>query len=203
MSIIEHIVRLVAPHECLGCTTEDHLLCPACVTALPSAFPVVLPGIDRVWAATRYEGVTKAVLYRLKFGRAQAAAQDIANCLADRLPEESNWLVTHVPTVPARVRQRGYDQAKLIARAFAARRGLAYVPLLTRLGNQRQLGADRVQRHQQMVSAFRPLKNCLIYNSPVLLIDDVLTTGATLEAAAQTLRAAGVVRIDAAVFAHA
>src|SRR6266702_2307994 len=91
-------------------------------------------------AVTPYQGVAKALIWRLKFGRAQAAARDIALLL--QLPPEAGHarLLVHVPTATSRVRQRGYDQARLIARRVSALHGIAYVPALVRHGQQRQVG---------------------------------------------------------------
>ncbi|HSW66010.1 MAG TPA: phosphoribosyltransferase family protein [Bacillota bacterium] len=149
-----------------------------------------------------YEGMAKEVVYGLKFGRKRMAARDIALALAARFSKIDATLVSHIPTAPSRVRQRGYDQAALIARALARELGLPYAPLLMRLSNDRQVGRTRIQRRQQMRGAFRVTRPELL-NQHVLLIDDVLTTGATCEAAAQTLQKAGAKRVSAAVFAAA
>jgi predicted amidophosphoribosyltransferase len=101
------------------------------------------------------------------------------------------------------VRQRGYDQALLIAKSLSQRLGRPYVPLLARMGDQRQVGHSRITRLNQMEGAFRPLNTMILKNRHVLLVDDVLTTGATCEAAARILRSNGAKRVSAAVFAVA
>jgi ComF family protein len=157
----------------------------------------------QVWAATEHEGVGKTLVHQLKFERARAGAAVAAKAMADLLLPDANWLVTFTPTAPVRVRGRGYDQAQLIAGQLARMLQCEYAPLLLRMGTQRQVGQTRQVRREQMMQAFRPVRPGSIRGRHILLIDDVLTTGSTLEAAAATLKAAGAKRVSAAVFAAA
>lgn len=220
--MFDHILRLLAPHYCVGCDHPGALLCAACMSGLPVASetcyrcyaPAKTAGIcsacrvhttlQAVYAASAYEGIAKALVQRLKFARAVAAADDIAAVMAARLGgvvSKQSVVVTHIPTATGRVRQRGYDQAALIARRVARHLDLAYTPLLARQGQQRQVGQAKRMRQVQLRHAFRPLK----YPCPshILLVDDVLTTGSTIEAAAEQLRAAGCEHVSAVVFARA
>jgi ComF family protein len=219
MSIIEQFLRFVAPHHCLGCGREGQLLCRACANGLPAVpprcygcgtprenyhtCPACYPKspLYAVMPATVYQDLAKTVVHRLKFERAQAAANDIAAVMAARLPLEGIEVITFVPTAPARVRTRGYDQAALIAKALARRTGLPCQALLGRSNNERQVGKGRTARHQQMAGAF------YARHAPagrhVLLVDDVLTTGATCEAAARVLLAGGAGCVSEAIFAAA
>jgi predicted amidophosphoribosyltransferase len=203
MKLIEHLLVLLAPHECLGCACEDHLLCAACYERLPVAPPIALTAVDHVWPGVVYGGAAKEVVHSLKFERAVAAAQDIASHMAVALPGDTDWIVTHIPTASVRVRQRGYDQSQRIARLLAGRIHAPYLPLLGRMSAVRQVGATRAERRSQMHGAFRPLHGRMLQNRHVLVVDDVLTTGSTVQAAAQTLRAAGASRVSAVVFASA
>ncbi len=98
---------------------------------------------------------------------------------------------------------RGYDQAALIASAFAARRRLTYRPILIRMTAQRQVGASAQERRAQTQNAFR--LGCKPPAQKLLLIDDVMTTGSTLQSAAAAITHAypQAVDIRAAVFAYA
>lgn len=221
MSIIKELFNILAPHECLGCNTEGNLLCERCsrdLLMIPERCYLckrwnesflTCPAcrkktpLHKVWTVTKYEGLAKLVLHDLKFARAQAAAEDIAAALAARISVRQETVVTHVPTAPQRVRQRGYDQAALIAKSLARQLGLPYLPLLVRSGTQRQLGQHRDVRKQQMTDAFRVATNPMLAGKHILLVDDVLTTGATCESAARVLRHAGAKRVSAAVFAVA
>lgn len=222
MSIIENFIRLLAPYPCLQCGTEGAFLCTACEQMLP---PVpsrcyrcqciteehrtckeccARSPLWAVYVATPYQDLAKQVVHSVKFARASAAAEVIARSLAGRLPAfPDRLLVTHIPTANQRVRARGYDQAALIARAVAKQIGATSIPLLVRTGNQRQVGQNRAQRQQQMHGAFGVRYSAIIHNSHVLIIDDVITTGSTAEAAGLALQAAGATKVSAAFFAAA
>jgi predicted amidophosphoribosyltransferase len=99
------------------------------------------------------------------------------------------------------VRQRGYDQTRLIARVFAKQRGLPCDELLVRRGQSRQVGSDRKHRQEQAAKNYQSKQN-IAKGTEVLLIDDILTTGATLEASAKILYQAGAKTVNAVVFAQ-
>lgn len=147
--------------------------------------------------------IAKELVRTLKFERAKGAAVAMADAMAAALEVSGEVYITHVPTANSRVRERGYDQAALIARELARRTGRPYIPLLARLSGQRQLGQQREVRIKQMEGAFRVLNPALVNRKHVLIVDDVLTTGATCEAAARALRQAGAKYVSAAVFAVA
>ena len=160
-------------------------------------------------AATRYDDIAKDVIWRLKFGRTRGAASEIADIMVQQLRLQRvlstvpDLIVTHAPTATSRVRQRGYDQASLIARSLASGSHVRYAPLLARMGHQKQIGADKAQRAAQLMHAFRVINHSRVRGAHITLVDDVVTTGATLEAAAQTLLDAGARRVDAIAFAQA
>lgn len=111
---------------------------------------------------------------------------------------DETWVIVPIPTAPARIRTRGYDQALLLARALAATRKLPYRRLLTRQSSARQLGANRRTRQAQAAHLFTAADAT---GKKILLVDDVCTTGATLKAAATALRQAGATEVAAAVAA--
>lgn len=201
MSIIEHIIGVIAPHQCLGCGVDGHVLCAVCACQLPMIESSTGVGTGYLAAAARYEGTAKRLVHALKFERAQAAAEDIAAIMAARLPTGAATVVTYVPTATSRVRQRGYDQARLIAMCVAKELGLPCRPLLSRQGQARQVGQSKVVRMRQLEGAFHVRGD--LTDEHVMLIDDVLTTGATTRAGAAVLYEAGAARVDIAVFAKA
>jgi Predicted amidophosphoribosyltransferases len=147
--------------------------------------------------------VVKELVRVLKFERAKGAAVAMADAMLAMLGTFGEVCITHVPTANSRVRERGYDQAALIAKELSRRSGRLYAPLLARMGNQRQLGQNRSVRTKQMRGGFRILNPALLRDRHILLVDDVLTTGATCEAAARALCQAGAKRVSAIVFAVA
>lgn len=126
----------------------------------------------------------------------------MAELMAEVLPSR-NYLVVPLPTATSRVRQRGYDQARLIAKALAARMKLPYSDCLARIGQAHQVGANRQRRLEQLEGAYRLKRSAVVAGRHVLLVDDVMTTGASLDAASQILLRAGVKTVDAATFARA
>lgn len=227
MPILDQLISLIAPFECVECKREGSLLCARCAAELPvvaaccygcgvaqrgwrTCLTCRRRGLNEVMIVTPYEGAAKEVLHRLKFGRARAAAKDVGRVMAARAnATELAWtlnihpLIVPVPTATNRIRARGYDQAVLLAREFAIATDKPSACLLARNGTQRQLGASGEVRRQQMKGAFRVVRPYMVAGQDVVLIDDVLTTGSTLESAAMTLRAAGARRVSAVVFARA
>lgn len=219
--MLDSVIGIIAPHLCVSCGAEGALLCAWCK---PDAL-VSLPDrcyrcnavsrdsavcqkcrktspLTHVWIRTNYKDTAKEVIYRLKFARAKAAANVIAECMEEQIPYlPTDTVITYVPTATSRVRLRGYDQSRLIARAIAKRRGLKCSALLMRVGQTRQVGSDRKHRIMQATKNYQLRKNKPLPIKHVLIIDDILTTGASLESAAKLLKQAGVKRVSAAVFA--
>ena len=151
--------------------------------------------------AAHYDGVVKELILQLKFHRLRAATDAAAELLlraAHEWPEVQ--LVTCVPVAASRHRERGYNQSELLAKAVARRLGLPYHPLLGRLTTTHQIGLDRRSRFEQVHGAFYALRG--LEGQQVLLVDDVVTSGATLSACAEALRGAGAGSVWAAAVAR-
>jgi ComF family protein len=222
MNPLELVTALLAPHLCLVCKKESKPLCRNCAKncfeppesacyrcgqkTLSFAICPDCSGqssIKHLWIGASYSGVAKELIAMLKFQRGKASAKVIAEHLDNCLPElPKDTVIVPVPTANKRIRMRGYDQAELVAKHLARRRGLRCHNFLRRLRTTRQVGSGRRQRFMQLESAFISIHSEKILGKHLLLIDDVLTTGATLESAAQTLKKAGGAQVDAAVFTH-
>ena len=126
----------------------------------------------------------------------------MASIMLQQIESSQNTIIVPVPTATSRVRQRGYDQAVLLAKEVARQSGLKYTHCLSRTTQAHQVGAGRSQRIKQLSGAFRVTKPDQVMGVHILLIDDVITTGATLESAALLLKKTGAKRIDALVFAQ-
>ena len=143
------------------------------------------------------------LLHVYKYDRASAGAIIIAKAIADSLPYlAGNTIIVPVPTATSRIRQRGYDHAELIARHVAKYKGLPMVKAARRLSQSRQVGANRQQRKTQLHGAFIVTRPNAVKGANILVIDDVVTTGSTLEALAAELNKAGARTVCAAVFAQ-
>lgn len=221
MFIVERLISLLAPHQCMTCGDEGAVVCAWCLPdfapPLPSRCYVCKSAtpdsqvckkcrrtskLKHVWVRAEYEGQVKELVQGFKFERKQAAADPIVKLMVEALPFlPPHTVVTHVPTATSRVRRRGYDHAELLTRALAQQTGLQHETLLARVTQTRQVGAKRKERLLQMEHAFTSLRPC-DSSVPVLLVDDLTTTGATLEAAAVVLRQAGTKTVDAVVFAQ-
>jgi ComF family protein len=126
----------------------------------------------------------------------------MARRIVDLLEADEQALIVPVPTATSRIRQRGYDQAKLLAKAISKQSRLTYLDCLARSGQTHQHGTSRHTRLGQLENAFRVKHPRSVQNAHIILVDDVVTTGATLEAAAKVLKQAGGKQIEALAFAR-
>jgi ComF family protein len=132
----------------------------------------------------------ETLVYGLKYDGREDIARSVARVLQQQnLPYFD--LITFVPDTAARQRERGFVPAQLIARELSRVSGKPYIELLDRIEHTPQVGAGRTQRWQQVRGNFRAKHTELAYDKRVLLIDDVVTTGATITECAKTLKSAG------------
>ena len=205
MSFLDTILSVLAPYDCLGCQTEGSLLCGACIDSLPMAPPKYLTdsSLTVVRSATIYEAVAKDLIWKLKSSGAQSAAKIMAQRMKPLVLDSKSVFIVPVPTAPSRVRQRGYDQAELIAHQLARQTGQRLLKCLSRTSQIHQVGSTIEQRHTQTAGVYKVIRPNRIKGAHVCLVDDVVTTGSTLQAAARVLEQAGASKIDAVVFAQA
>jgi ComF family protein len=150
------------------------------------------------------EGVGREAVHRLKYGHLRAVVPDMAGLLARHLTRRgiTGDLVVPVPLHPRRLRQRGYNQAELLAR-HAGR--VLEIPvesqgLRRRHDPPQARSAGREERRANVAGTFEARRG--FDGLEVLALDDVVTTGATLEACAVALKAAGASRVWGVAFAH-
>jgi ComF family protein len=146
------------------------------------------------------------VLARLKYGRDVSVAPVLASFLLERLPMEPDHdLLVPVPLHRDRLRWRGFNQAVALARAVGKSRGIAVESfVLQRMrATPPQVGLDAIGRRRNVRGAFAIRQPELARDHRVLLVDDVMTTGATVHECARVLRRAGAVRVDVLVLARA
>src|SRR5690348_2381432 len=164
---------------------------------------------DTAVAAYRGRGIIRDVIHEFKYNRQIHLRHLVARWLRAALDDER--LLSHqfdvivpVPLHPARQRERGFNQASLLAELLSAHISIPCKPLLKRIRyTTTQTALDRSERMENLHNAFRLRKNVDVRGLRVLLIDDVLTTGSTLSECARVLKRAGAKSVHAATAARA
>jgi ComF family protein len=205
------LLDLLLPPACAGCSRFGHLVCDACLASFRPAgaaddrFITADPGtmvgdaLDLAVAAFVHEGNLRRALQRLKYGGSGSIAEPLAGAAAPAL-EALTRVCGPLPLVPvpvhaARLRQRGYNQAALLASGLGSRAGLPVLEILERRrSTARQHGLGKAARLHNLRGAFA-LRDGVRSPPMVILVDDILTTSATLESCARVLREAGAVAV--------
>jgi predicted amidophosphoribosyltransferase len=200
------LVDLLAPPRCLSCrallvrAAAGPGLCGGCAAEVERSPAVVLraDAIDGGLAPLAYAGAGRRLVAALKFRRLLVVAELGAALMADQAP--AGWLeatIVPVPAAPSRARRRGFDPAWELASALVGQTGAQAAPVLRRSDRRAQRGRSRTER------LARPPLVRAVAEAPLraLLIDDVVTTGATIDACARALRVAGSLEVRALALA--
>jgi len=178
--------------------------CRGCSTS-PPAFTQAR-AITRYRADDEERAPVPSMIRRHKYGRDQSLTHALAECVGEPLPlaENDYDLVVPVPLHHTRLRWRGFNQAALISIAIARRlaRPLDTGSLIRTRATSSQTAKDRQERHRNVHNAFQVKRPARIANRRILLIDDVMTTGATVDECARVLLAAGARRVDVLTLAR-
>lgn len=202
------LLNAIAPPICAGCGDDARAAEPLCARCRGdlrwlAGEPIVLGGV-RVWAPVAYEGPARGVVGALKFRGARRAASAMAAAITANAP--TGWLdgrvLVPVPLHPTRARRRGYNQAELLASEIGCRTGIETADCLVRAGPRgTQVGRDRAQRLAGIAGTVTVAEGRSAPRLPVL-VDDVVTTGATLAACRRALLEAGAGEVVAVAYAR-
>jgi ComF family protein len=217
--VVTRVLDLAFPASCVGCGREGAAFCPACSPALdarvdlpagvPIGLPVDLPDplLQVEWCAA-FAGIVRDALHQLKYAGERRVADPMGAAMARRWTNAGagGEILVPVPVHRDRAAQRGYDQAELLASSAARHLGLPMHAALERWqATTAQFELDRRARASNVAGAFRvrsPLATDPVRGRWVILVDDVMTTGATLSACASALLDGGATAVSAITVAR-
>jgi ComF family protein len=203
------------PRQCVGCGKGGGFLCPECLGKIPRLFPPLCPNcgrpqasgivcpicrqrqteIDGIRSPFRFDEVIRKAIHELKYRNLRAISPCLAELLADYLrsnPLPGEALVC-VPLHPRRLRERGYNQSSLLARELGRRIDLPVIEdcLIRVKQAQPQVRAVDVEERRRNVADAFVCRDEKVSGKQIILIDDVCTSGATLESCAAALKNKG------------
>lgn len=212
MKLSERLLDLFFPRKCVFCrrlTQNGALVCPRCMDKLPytgAAARQEFPHLKACWSPLYYSDTVRDSLLRFKFGGLKAYAAAYGDFLAKCIDENgiSCDSISWTPVSRARLRRRGYDQARLLAEHVSAKTGIPCEPLLRkRRNNPAQSSMENAEKRRENVKGvYELIPGAKPQGKRLLLVDDIVTSGATLSECAHVLRAAGAKEVSALTLAR-
>lgn len=230
--LIDKLLNLVAPDSCICCKKDGSLLCYTCFNNFKKQESQKIKDeclfcktrknnsvgicsicnnklkLKAVYFVGYHQGLLKNLIWKLKFHSSASALNPLISELTDKLHPLANkdcYLIP-LPTAPIRVRSRGFDQAKKIARNLAkTNTKWVYTNALIRVNDVDQIGRSKTERKDAAKQMFvlNPKKTAKLNKKhQLILVDDVMTTGATISAAAELLHKSGFKSISAALLSY-
>lgn len=208
--LIHSILELLFPRKCFGCGINGFLICPKCLKEIP--FPE-FPQKDILAAASYKSPTIQNAIRTLKYRKSKIVAETLADLIYDNLKDKllleikltgGNSCIIAVPLSKKRLKQRGFNQAKLIAQYLSDKLN---IPLANDVLYKNKETISQVQiknrekRLKNLKGVFAIKNPLLIKDKTIFLVDDVSTTGATIEECRKTLMAAGAKKVIGMVVA--
>lgn len=214
------IVDIFFPRFCVGCGAEGSLLCSRCLDKIDSKrndtgcplcggksdYPKLCnrcrkdTDLSAVISLGEFKKELREALHALKYEDVKEISKVLGDMLAMRCKELDikPGIIIPIPLGRARARERGYNQSALIAKRLSKNLGWPYLDALARTRKTKpQTKLNRAQRKENLKDAFVSKFDFKKSKRPVYILDDVITTGATLSSASQALKKAGACRISA------
>lgn len=213
--IYDFFLDLIFPKKCVNCGEFGSFCCSKCLSKIKPIQTQVCPKCGKIsdkgkWcsgckgksnlsgmivAADYRVGPTKELIHHLKYNSILELSPVLADLLIDQLIDidfRGNIIITSVPLHRRRENERGFNQAEVLARIIGQKIGYKYQPLLKRrIHKKTQVELSGRERRQNLVGMFMAIDEKIIKNKTIILVDDVSTTGTTLEECAKILRDAG------------
>lgn len=191
---------------CLGCGRPVHgqLLCPTCCMylqrrRLPDAAAEQVQGGIRMRSVWRYSSVPRTLVLALKFDPVQAASLPLIQGMAEaarQMKLKKHTLITWVPMPEQRADERCIDHGRVLAEGIAAALALQARPTMRRVNQHHSRPQHTLTTQERLTNVAHDFEALGPLDGPVLLVDDVLTTGSTVQACARCLLAAGAKQVD-------
>lgn len=197
-----NLLDYIWPQFCLGCEQEGSLLCQNCLTNTP-----LLPADYQAWPETKndfvfshchvcldyHQALTQNLIKNFKYQYLKILQKPLVEILEKKITQlnlNPNFIITNIPLHHKKRKKRGFDQTEVLAKNLSLKINAPYYPLLTRCKNTKpQAQLERTERLNNLNQAFiaKEIDQNLVQNKTILLIDDVATTGTTLNEAAKAL----------------
>jgi ComF family protein len=225
-ALLGSVLGVLFPIRCAGCGRRGANACETCWPLIPWIGSDVCPlcalptrqggfcrpcgearlALDGSRAACRFEGLARTAIHDLKFRGVRRRAELLGQLAAEaveRRPMAIDFLVP-IPLSVGRLRERGFNQSELISIEIGGRIGVPVLPSCLERARETppQVRRTRAERQENVAGAFRLRDGAPVAGRRIALIDDVMTTGATLSAAAEALKASGAARVYAVVVAR-
>ena len=202
MKIFNKILAVLFPQKCLSCKKENEILCPDCLGKINRPDTPYLNGVHI--AANYQDLVLKKALWMPKYQGVKQLARPLAEIIKERIwkkLETGDWLIVPVPLSQNKLRHRGYNQAELIAGELSG--DVRADILFKKFHTKSQVEVkNREERLANIIGSFEIKNPEKIKGKKIILIDDVLTTGATMREAKKVLKNAGAKKVVGIVVAR-